>query len=208
MLFRAVVAARERQDQRVPALELAERADRAGLVGQRVIGEGPTGDDVGTHEMTASPLMPRVRRRPCTCLFAVRTWLYLEAHACLPVGVPVGASTHTSASPASLKRRAILGQLAARSPRHHEASDGNGAFARTVSAIPGPSTRMAAATSATSRVSRNATLSSPACPPQVGGSRWWESVRTMSASTWRPGVRRARRQPSRAGRAAVLAAGR
>jgi hypothetical protein len=68
-------------------------------------------------------------------------------------------------------------------PGHHEASDTNGAFARTVSAIPGPSTRMAAATSATSRVSMNATLSSPACPPQVGGSRWWESVRTMSAST-------------------------
>jgi hypothetical protein len=40
-----------------------------------------------------------------------------------------------------------------------------------------------AATSATSRVSMNATLSSPACPPQVGGPRWWESVRTMSAST-------------------------
>ena len=92
-------------------------------------------------------------------------------------------SAHTSALPASLKRRAILGQLAARSPRHHEASDGNGAFARTVSAIPGPSTRMAAATSATSRVSTNATLSSPACPPQVGGSPWWESVRTISAST-------------------------
>ena len=92
-------------------------------------------------------------------------------------------SAHTSASPASLKRRTILGQLAARSPRHHEASDGNGAFARTVSAIPGPSTRMAAATSATSRVSTNATLSSPACPPQVGGSPWWESVRTISAST-------------------------
>jgi hypothetical protein len=67
------------------------------------------------------------------------------------------------------------GQLADPSPRHHEASDGNGAFARTVSAIPGPSTRMAAATSATSRVSMNATLSSPACPPRLaaraGGSR-------------------------------------
>ena len=72
---------------------------------------------------------------------------------------------------APCRPRAARGQ----SPRHHEASDGNGAFARTVSSIPGPSTRMAAATSATSRVSMNVTPSSPACPPRLaaraGGSR-------------------------------------
>jgi hypothetical protein len=61
---------------------------------------------------------------------AVRTWLYLEARACLPVGVPVGASAHTSASPG--KPQAPCHPRAARGPaaRHREASDGNGAFAR------------------------------------------------------------------------------
>ena len=57
VLFRAVVATRQREDQRVPALELAQRADGAGVVGQRIIGEGAAGDDVGTHGMTASPLI-------------------------------------------------------------------------------------------------------------------------------------------------------
>ena len=49
VLLRAVVAAREREYQRVAALELAEPADGAGVVGQRVIGEYIAGDDVGTH---------------------------------------------------------------------------------------------------------------------------------------------------------------
>ena len=49
VLFRAVMAAREREDQRVAALELAERPDGAGVVGQRVIGEDAAGGDVGTH---------------------------------------------------------------------------------------------------------------------------------------------------------------
>ena len=55
-----------------------------------IIGEVAAGDDVGTHGMTASPPAPRMRPARCTCLFAVRTWLYLKARACLPVGVPVG----------------------------------------------------------------------------------------------------------------------
>ena len=38
VFFPAVVAAREREDQRIAALELAERADGAGVAGQRVIG--------------------------------------------------------------------------------------------------------------------------------------------------------------------------
>lgn len=85
VLFRAVVATCERQDQRVTALGLAQRADGAGMVGQRIIREGPTEDDVGTHGMTASPPAPRVRRGRCTCLFAVRTWLY-PAGTCVPAG--------------------------------------------------------------------------------------------------------------------------
>ena len=40
--------------------------------------------------------------------------VYLEARACLPVGVPVRAHAHTSGSPGSLKRHAILGRLADR----------------------------------------------------------------------------------------------
>ena len=112
-----------------------------------------------------------------------RTWLYLEAHACLPVGVPAGAPAHTSASPANLERPCHpRGSSRRARPRHHEASDANGAFARTVPVIPGPSTRMAAVTSATSLVLVNATLSSQPCP-QVGGSRWWKSLRTISASS-------------------------
>jgi hypothetical protein len=49
VLLRAVVAAREREDQRVAALEFAEPADGAGVVGERVIGEDAAGNDVGTH---------------------------------------------------------------------------------------------------------------------------------------------------------------
>jgi hypothetical protein len=54
VLLRAVVAACEREDQRIAALDLAERADRAGVIGQRIVGEDAAGDDVGTHEVTAS----------------------------------------------------------------------------------------------------------------------------------------------------------
>jgi len=115
VLFRAVLAAREREHQRIAALKLAQRADGAGAVGQRVIGEGAAGDDVGkTMEMIASPLPPRVRRGRCSCRFAPTAWLYQDAPVCLPVGVPVGAHAHTSGSPGSLKRHAILGRPADR----------------------------------------------------------------------------------------------
>ena len=49
VLLRAVVAAGQREDQRVAALQLAERADDAGVVRERVVGEDATGNDVGTH---------------------------------------------------------------------------------------------------------------------------------------------------------------
>ena len=54
MLLRTVVTAGEREDQRIAALELTERADGAGVIGQRVIGKAGAGDDVGTHGMIAS----------------------------------------------------------------------------------------------------------------------------------------------------------
>jgi hypothetical protein len=46
VLFGAVMAAGQGEDQRIAVLQLAERADGAGMVGQRVIGEDPAGDDV------------------------------------------------------------------------------------------------------------------------------------------------------------------
>src|SRR6202034_4465772 len=60
VLFRAVVAPRKRNDHRVTALDLAEPADRAGVVGQGVVGKDAAGGDVGTHGMSAS----RVARPP------------------------------------------------------------------------------------------------------------------------------------------------
>jgi hypothetical protein len=47
VLFVTVVAAREREDQRIATLKLAQRADGAGVVGQHRIGDGPAGDDAG-----------------------------------------------------------------------------------------------------------------------------------------------------------------
>ena len=49
VLLRAVVAAREREDQRVVALELAEPPGDVRVVGQLVVGERAAGGDVGAH---------------------------------------------------------------------------------------------------------------------------------------------------------------
>ena len=49
MLLGAVVAAGQHEDQRVAALQLAQRAHDPGVVRQRVVGEDATGYDVGTH---------------------------------------------------------------------------------------------------------------------------------------------------------------
>ena len=54
VLLRAVVAACQRQDERVVALDLPDAADGAGVVGQRVVGEDAAGADVGTHGVTSS----------------------------------------------------------------------------------------------------------------------------------------------------------
>ena len=50
VLLRAVVAAREREDHRIAALDVAELTDGAGVVGQRVVREDASRDDVGAHE--------------------------------------------------------------------------------------------------------------------------------------------------------------
>jgi hypothetical protein len=50
VLLRAVVTARERQDQWVVALDLAQPSDDAILIGELVIRERRTGADVGTHD--------------------------------------------------------------------------------------------------------------------------------------------------------------
>src|SRR5207249_4456383 len=52
VLLRAVVAAREREDQRVLALQLAELAWGRCVIGQLVIGKGASGRDVRTHGRT------------------------------------------------------------------------------------------------------------------------------------------------------------
>ena len=54
VLFRAVVAARQGEDQRITALKLAERTHRAGVVRKSVIREDAARADVRTHRMTAS----------------------------------------------------------------------------------------------------------------------------------------------------------
>ena len=79
VLFRAVVAARQGEDQRIAALKLAQRTHGAGVVRESVIREGAARSDVRTHGMIASPLPPRVRPGRCSCRFARRTWLYQEA---------------------------------------------------------------------------------------------------------------------------------
>ena len=49
VLLRAVVAASEREDQRILALQLAELAGDVGVVGQLVVRERAAGCDVGAH---------------------------------------------------------------------------------------------------------------------------------------------------------------
>src|SRR3954449_1730204 len=60
VLLRAVVAAREREDQRIVALELAEPARRSRVIGQLVVREHAAGCDVGAHQSTSGV---RVRQR-------------------------------------------------------------------------------------------------------------------------------------------------
>src|ERR1700750_1956591 len=54
MFLRAVVAARQGQDHWIVPLDLAQRADGVGVVGERVVGEDAAWPDVGTHSLTAS----------------------------------------------------------------------------------------------------------------------------------------------------------
>src|ERR1700683_721950 len=62
VLLRAVVAAREREDQRVVAQEFAECADCARVIGQLVVGENASGHNIRTHDSTP-PMSPWV----CVC---------------------------------------------------------------------------------------------------------------------------------------------
>src|SRR5271166_3591738 len=54
VLFGAVVAARQGEDQRIAALKLAELAHRTGVVRESVIRKDAARSDVRTHRMTAS----------------------------------------------------------------------------------------------------------------------------------------------------------
>src|ERR1700685_3676755 len=55
MVLGAKAAAREHQNNRVDALQLAEPPSGFGVVGQLVVGKGPAGQDVGAHEV--APLL-------------------------------------------------------------------------------------------------------------------------------------------------------
>ena len=54
MLLRAVVPTREREDQGVVALDLAELMSDALVIGQLVVGEGAAGGDVAAHDLLLS----------------------------------------------------------------------------------------------------------------------------------------------------------
>ena len=54
VLLGAVVAAREREDQGVVALDLAELSRNVLVIGQLVVGEGAAGDDVAAHDLLLS----------------------------------------------------------------------------------------------------------------------------------------------------------
>ena len=54
VLLRAEVAAREREDQRIIALKFAEPAQRAGVIGELVVGKSGAGHDVRAHSWTPS----------------------------------------------------------------------------------------------------------------------------------------------------------
>src|SRR5580700_4602025 len=62
VLFGAVVAARQGEDQRIAALKLAEFAHRAGVIRKGVIGEDAARSDVRTHYCLSGPQVPK----PCT----------------------------------------------------------------------------------------------------------------------------------------------
>ena len=53
VLLRAVIAPRQREDQRVVALELAQPSHRVGVIRQSVVREGSARSDIRTHGMTA-----------------------------------------------------------------------------------------------------------------------------------------------------------
>jgi len=57
------MAAGQREDHRVAALELAEPADGTSAVGQRVVRKDAAGDEIGTRGMTASHMKVRGRDR-------------------------------------------------------------------------------------------------------------------------------------------------
>ena len=61
VLFRAVVAAGQGEDQRIAALKLAERTHRAGVIRERVIREGAARSDVRTHTTHRPPRLRESR---------------------------------------------------------------------------------------------------------------------------------------------------
>src|SRR5205807_2864345 len=63
VLLRAVMTAREREDQRIIALQRAELARRRGVIGQLVVGKNGAGHHVGTHGLPPSSWRSRQPRQ-------------------------------------------------------------------------------------------------------------------------------------------------
>src|SRR3954452_21646618 len=112
VLLGAVVAAREREDQGIVALQLAEPARDVLVIGQLVIGERGAGDDVGAHDGCLSwcdaqaqperscwpPSMSYVA--PVSAVLAMM-WTASPATSAGPTTRPIGSVARSSARRAS-----------------------------------------------------------------------------------------------------------
>ena len=65
VLLRAVVAAREREDQGVVALQLAELARHFRVIGQLVVGNDAAGNDVRAHSIEPPFTLPEWATTSC-----------------------------------------------------------------------------------------------------------------------------------------------
>jgi ABC-type uncharacterized transport system permease subunit len=61
VFFRAVVTAREREDQWIIALKLTQLAQGTRVIGKFVVGENASGHDIRTHELDSLPAFFLIR---------------------------------------------------------------------------------------------------------------------------------------------------
>src|SRR5215210_5391695 len=83
VLPRAVVAMREREDQRIVALQLAETPEGPRVIGQLVVRERAAGCDIGAHQSTSTGFVSDNGRARCRSSRPWTPWrisLVLSAH--------------------------------------------------------------------------------------------------------------------------------